>query len=1129
MKELFNNGWQFKLKGEDTWRDVEIPHDWLIYDTHNLYKSDVGCYRKVFDFGPVEPGQNVCIRFDGVYMDSTLYINGEWVGEWKNGYTAFEHNLLGLINPGENEILLEVNYKSPNSRWYSGAGVYRDCWLIIGEVPKMMAAESHEDTPLIYKAANFISDGIYVTPKRMSPSAAEQKGKNPPSGYFAHTNESGNWLVAVTAEVEGTWCETRDGINYTTRIMHSRESLEKCGYTIRHSIIGPDGASIYYKTQQDGSLLVENPHLWDIDCPTCYTLKSDLVLGGKISDTVYTRFGFREIAITPTDGFWLNGRRVQINGVCQHHDLGALGAAFNKDALRRQLAILKKMGVNAIRTAHNPPAAAFIELTDEMGLLVMSEIADMWKRPKTTYDYARFFDEWIEKDIAAWVRRDRNCPSIVMWSVGNEVYDTHADAEDGAATLRRLMELVKLHDPNGHGYVTLCSNYMPWENTQACADIIKLIGYNYAEYLYHSHHTAHPSWIIYGGETASTVQSRGIYHFPLNKSLLADDDLQCSALGNSTTSWGAKTSEACITDHRDAPFTMGQFLWTGTDYIGEPTPYHTKNSYFGQVDTAGFPKDSYYIYQSAWTDYRQAPMIHLFPVWDWSPGQPIDVRIASNAPMVELFLNDESLGQREIDHAKGMKLTADYIVPYEPGCIKAVAYNENGEIIAEATRHSFGDAEKLVLTHTQYGELIFTEITALDVNGNPVENATNRVKVNITGGVIIGMDNGDSADYDQYKTNSRRLFSGKLLVITKGINGAIPIIDAEIDPTDIPIRKIELTAQGHSVTATTYPYNATYQELTWRLADVSGIDSPLGRLEIDDSGRAALLMPKGDGQVYIRCQAANGRPHPTLISVLPIEITGYGKPFLDPYGYISGGLYNLSNVPLTNGNERGVATLRDGESHVGFADLDFGPYGSDEVTMDLFPLDKNPFPIEIWLGMPSSGRKLCTVVYDKGSIWNTYQEVTYKLPERLTGVQTLCLVFRLKVHIKGFRFKKETKALTKISFAAYEHIYGDSFAVKDTTVEGIGNNVTIDFEHMSFESEAKTIEISWRSMLDTNTIRMVFVQETGEEIVNLLTLPCRKEYGYTRLQLAHPLKGAGTVRFIFLPGSDIDLEWFRLK
>ncbi|MCL2570893.1 MAG: DUF4982 domain-containing protein [Defluviitaleaceae bacterium] len=1037
MRTCFNNGWQFQIKGDSNWQDVALPHDWLIRDTLNLYKSDVGVYRKKFSLSPTY-GQRIILHFDGVYMDSYVYVNGYLAGEWKNGYTAFFHDITSFIHDGENEIIVEVNHVSPNSRWYSGAGIYRDTWLEIKN------------------AAHFVHNGIYITPKR----------------------EVDKWLVNITAEVKAS-----------------------SEYKIIHKL------DAEYETQPDGSLVVKNPNLWDIECPNCYTLESFLIVDGEIQDTAHTRFGFREIGFSPKGGFELNGRRVQINGVCQHHDLGALGAAFNKDAARRQLETLREMGVNAIRTAHNPPAAGLMELTDEMGFVVMTELTDVWKRPKTTYDYARFFDEWVEKDVASWVRRDRNCPSIIMWSVGNEIYDTHADAHDGANTLKQLMNLVRLHDPEDHAPATLCSNYMPWENTHVSADIIKLMGYNYAEYLYHDHHTKNPSWIIYGGETASTVQSRGIYHFPLRKALLADDDLQCSALGNSATSWGAKNSEACIKAHRDAPFTMGQFLWTGTDYIGEPTPYHTKNSHFGQVDTAGFPKDSYYIYKSAWTDYKKAPMIHLFPYWDWSPGQPIDVRIASNAPNVELFLNGKFLGRQKND------ITTNYIIPYEPGILKALAYDENGNVIAEAQQHSFGDAASLSTKSIQYSELIFTEISALDIQGNPVENATNRVKII---GDFIGTDNGDSADYDQYTSPSRRLFNGKLLVISKAP------IKAEFDLSDIPIRKIELNADGYSITAKTYPPNATYKDLTWRLADASGIDSPLGQLEVVNDGQSAILHPKGDGEVFIRCQAANGNDHPSLISLLPIEIAGFGKPFLDPYSFISGGLYTRSNVELTNGNERGIATLRDGISHVGFDDLDFGPYGSDEITMGLFPLPKEPFDIEIWQGMPDDGRKLCTVRYDKGSIWNTYQYVTYKLPERLTGIQTLCLVFNLKVHVKGFQFKKDN--LGKIPFATANHIYGDNFTVKDTAVEGIGNNVTIEFENMTFDN-ATGLNISWRSQLDKNTIRMSF----GDDVINLLTLPTSSDYSHIHISLETSLKGSGTLRFIFLPGSNIDLEWFQFE
>jgi len=1073
--ENFNNNWLFKLEHETTWNPVQIPHDWLIADTKNLYKSGIGCYKKTFDPGLLLPGQKLFLRFDGIYMDSTLYVNGQKAGEWKNGYTAFTEEITEFIKPGENEVLVTVNYQSPNSRWYSGAGIYRDCRLIKKN------------------AHHFSVNGVYITPQKAD-------------------DNSGSWHVDIDWET-GPACAPGD-VKFQIKHIGTGEILE-----FDKNITHPQDSTIC-------RILVNNPKLWDINDPNCYVLESQLVIDGIVTDTIHTRFGFREIAYSTTDGFFLNGRRVELFGVCQHHDLGALGSAVHKDALRRQLQTLRDMGVNAIRTAHNPPAEVFMELADEMGFLIQSEFTDMWKRSKTKFDYGRFFEEWAGHDVASWIRRDRNCPSVIMWSVGNEIYDTHASFENGSATMQQLMDLVKIHDPKGHAPVTLCSNYMPWENTQKCADIIKLIGYNYAEYLYHDHHEKNPSWIIYGGETSSTVQSRGIYHFPLKKSLLSDDDLQCSSLGNSAVSWGAKNTEACITDHRDAPFSLGQFLWTGTDYIGEPTPYHTKNSYFGQIDTAGFPKDSFYIYKSAWTSVDDNPFVHLYPYWDWSPGQPVDVRIASNAPKVELFLNGKSLGTKDIDHDKDLKIVADYIVPYEPGVIKAVAYDKTGKIIAECERRSFGDAVKLHLSHTQVGELTFTEITALDGNGNTVENANNRVKVTVNKGKLLGLDNGDSTDYDQYQNNdNRRMFSGKLLAISKGVNGETPDISAEIDTTDIPTRKIELLRNGLTFTAKTHPTNATHVGLEWRLATDGGITSPLGRLDVSEN--TATLIPKGDGEVFVRCATRNGQSHQTLISLLPFTIEGYGTPFMDPYSFISGGLYNRSNVPMTNGNDRGIATLRDGESQVGFADLNFGSFGSDEFTIGLFPLTGAPFPIDIWLGMPDEpgARKLTTITYDKGTIWNTYQDVTYKLPERLTGIQTLCFVVQLKVHIKGFRFK--SKAFDLVPFAANDSIYGDNFTVKPPAVEGIGNNVTITFDGMNFECPATSVEICWRSKQDKNTIKMVFTSETGKEITNMLTLPAQSEYASCKLQLETPLIGDGSVSYIFLPGSDIDLEWLR--
>ena len=1075
---IFNNNWEFKLEGEESWKAVTIPHDWLISDTRNLYKDSTGMYRKTLRTNKPD-GERFFIRFDGVYQDSTLYVNGVESGQWKNGYTAFSHEITSLLKVGANEILLKVVYESPNTRWYSGAGIYRDCWLF-------------QKPP-----THFIQDGIYITTKRIS--------KN-------------DWQVKIESEVESA------GREYDIR--HSIEEYSETLEVAERAVI-----SNLTLNQKNAIYTVKKPQIWDIDSPKLYELKSELLVDGKVADTAFTRFGFREIAYSPEGGFFLNGRHVPLRGVCQHHDLGALGSAIHKDVLRRQLQILRDMGVNAIRTAHNPPAAVYMELCDEMGFVVMSEFTDVWMRPKTQYDYARFFEDWAEKDVASWIRRDRNCPSIIMWSLGNEIYDTHASYEEGSKILKFLMNEVDKHDrgcfveqfmmegndfvpslPNetatlrGNAPVTFCSNFMPWENTQKCADIIKLIGYNYGDNLYEKHRTEHPDWIIYGSETAAIVQSRGIYHFPLKKPLLADDDLQCSALGNSATSWGAKSTESLIENHKG---TMGQFIWTGTDYIGEPTPYHTKNSYFGPIDTAGFPKDPYYIYKSAWSNET---VLHLYPYWDWSPGQPIDVRIATNAPKTELFLNGKSLG-----------FGSDFIVPYEPGVIKAVAYDKNGKVIAEIERRSFGDATSIKLETTRYGELDFIEITAEDAESNPVENANNRIKINVNNGKLLGLDNGDSTDYDQYQgTDNRRLFSGKLLAIVKPADGGSAEVTAEFITSDIPIRKIELTRNGFTITAKILPENATFRDIEWRLTDSGGIDSPLGNLMVD--GTTAILHPKGDGDVYVRAATKNGKDHISLISLLPMEISGYGKPFLDPYSFISAGLYNLCNDTMTNGNERGIATFRDKESQFGFTDIDFGKFGSDEITMWLFPLSGEPFTFEVWQGMPEDGRLLATPTYDKGSRWNTYIEATYTLPEKLTGIQTLGFVFREKVHVKGFVFKSKT--FEKIPFAACDNIYGDTFDVCEKAVENIGNNVTITFDGMNFEEPATKIELSYRSALDKNTIRLDFETEEGVT-VNMLTLPIGNDYGTLILDLEKPLTGMGAVHFIFLPGSQIDLEELR--
>jgi beta-galactosidase len=1139
---LFNDAWEFtKLRlGEQAaagnvpaesmppagseWLPVEIPHDWLIGDTGNLYESGIGWYRKSFDLPPLSDGLSAVLRFEGVYMDSSVFVNGKRAGEWKNGYTTFEIDLSPFARAGGNEVVVRVVHLAPNSRWYSGAGIYRNVWL------------------KILPAARIVSDGVYVSTR---------KG---PEG----------WSLSVDTEFD--------------------LGAGPGGYSLRHAVCDAEGREIAVSERglEPGSgpgtdarsMPVRDPALWDIESPCLHTLKTTLLRGGLAVDEEIRSFGFREIAFDPRRGFSLNGRRVRFKGVCQHHDLGCLGAAVNKAALRRQLVLLKEMGANAIRSSHNPPAVELMDLADEMGVLILSEIFDMWEEPKNRFDDARFFRDWARRDVEAWVRRDRNRPSLVMWSIGNEIHDTHA-GERGLEITAALTDMVKAHDPRGNAQVTLCSNYMPWEGAQKCADLVKLAGYNYGIKYYAKHHAEHPDWLIYGSETGSVVQSRGIYHFPAAKSILADDDLQCSSLGNSSTSWGAKSAESCLIDDRDAEFSLGQFIWSGFDYIGEPTPYHTRNSYFGQLDTCGFPKDSYYVYQAEWTDFRAKPMIHLFPYWDFNDGQLIDLRVCSNAPAVELFLDGRSLGRTEIDHAKGKKLIAEYQVPFKAGELRAVAYDESGKVIAEERKRSFGDAASLELkadkaTMAADGrDLAFIEVSARDAQGVAVENASSRVSVSVSGaGRLVGLDNGDSADSDQYSGSSKRLFSGKLLAVVAarlepgevrvevssigmepqvlrlhalpcaGTRGVSALRENRKDGPnpEIPVRKISIDSPSgtrlgpglRSVVASARisPADSSYRDLEWRATDDSGIDTIVAKLE--PKGSQVTVTAVADGAFRLRCSSRNGSDGIRLISTLEFESSGLGKAFIDPYHFVSGGMCNASNAELGNGNDHGVATLRDGESHVGFRDVDFGDFGSDEVTVPIFELDSRPLAFQVWEGMPGEADSalLADEVYDKKSIWNTYQEETFKLSRRMRGVTTLCFVTDHKAHIKGFAFKRLEKAFARLQASENDRVYGDAFTVAGGAVEGIGNNVTLEFGGMDFGPGGTTgIRIRGRSRVAKNTIHIRFEGEggNGAQIA---------EFPFTegRIEMEFPLErvsGKQRVSFVFLPGSSFDFESFQ--
>lgn len=1117
---LWNNDWLFTETEPDAFdgitifpenfSHVDIPHDFLIHDSKNLYRDCDGWYKKLYSF---EKSDNTFLRFEGIYMDSTVYVNKKEAFQWKYGYTEFEADITNFLSEGENEVLVRVCHRAPNSRWYSGAGIYRNVHLIQT------------------KSVHILHNGVYI--------AAEKK--DPVFSVFVTTS------LSSTADND---------------------------ISIHHTILDADTAVVSFsKGSFEQNLLIADPKLWTLEKPYLYKLKTEVYESGILCDTVYQNFGLRTISFTPDKGFFLNEKRIKINGACQHHDLGCLGSAFNKEAALRQLLKLKEMGVNAVRTSHNPFPKEFLDLCDQYGILVMSEFLDMWEMPKTKFDYARFFTEWVEKDAESWICQGRNHPCIIMWSVGNEIPDTHA-GNRGKEVMERLLPLVEKHDPRHNARATLCSNYMPWENTQKCADVIKLIGYNYAEKYYKEHHEKHPDWIIYGSETASVVFSRGIYHFPLKQQILTDDDGQCSALGNSSTSWGAKSVERCITDDRDSPFSLGQFIWTGWDYIGEPTPYHSKNSFFGQIDTAGFPKDSFYIFKASWTDYKKDPFIHIFPYWDFSPGQIIDVRVVTNAPSLELFLNGNSLGKKNINIHTDTSITADFSIPYEKGVLKALAYDEKGTVIAECKRCSFSDPVSITLKTDKSViqangiDLSFVEISVTDKDGNPVENALNRMFISVQGeGRLVGVDNGDSTNWDSYKGNTMRLFSGKLLAVIASTEkeGCIQLTveseglrTAKLDITsqktslirgisctakntvipffsDRPVRKIELITAVSKITPSTneveveavlYPKDSQYTDLEWRCTNDAGIDIVIA--SVTKTQKGALIKAHSDGKFNLRCGIRNGKEEVSSISMKEFTIEGFGCALMDPYSYITGGLYTLSMGDIGTGNERGFASSRDGKSSTGFERLDFGSSGSKTLNLDIFCLDDDPFEFEIWDGNVKEDNAvfIAKLLYHKKSIWNVYQSETYTLPVKLRGVKTLSFVFTRKAHIKGFSFKKLNKETEPVSAAEYDTISGDAYTVGTEEITDIGNNVSITYNDFDFTTvRPSKISICGKTKREKNPIQIRFTSPSSQEILFMAEFTRSDIYSEQIFDLSG-IQGLLSVSFIFLPGSQFDFKSF---
>ena len=680
-------------------------------------------------------------------MNSTVYVNGQKVGFRPYGYSSFEYDITEYLKRGENIIAVRVdNSDQPNSRWYSGCGIYRHVWLTQTE-------HTH--------VAHW---GTYVT---------SSLSKNNKTATF-------NVMVEVANKTKDT--------------------------QITNILLDVGGKEV---AKSNGSTLqVKNPHLWTLDNPYIYKVRTEIRVGDKIVDVYETNTGVRSFRFDPKAGFSLNSVPVKINGVCEHHDFGCLGAALNEDALHRKLVKLKAMGVNAIRSSHNPPAPELLNMCDTMGLIVMDESFDMWRRKKTQNDYARFFDEWHERDLSDLVKRDRNHPCILMWSIGNEVLEQWSSADADELTLEQANLILNA----GHDASTLAHGEEMTPNallTQHLANIIKkydktrpitagcnepdpknhlfksgaidIIGFNYHHQWIKDVPKNFPNKPFIMSESVSALQTRGYYMMPSDSIYVApkewwmpytDPSFMCSAYDNMHASWSS-THEQTWDVVKHTPYVGGQFIWTGFDYIGEPTPYGfpARSSYFGIIDLAGFPKDIYYMYQSEWTN---KPVLHLFPHWNWLPGQEIDMWCYyNNADEVELYVNGKSQGVRR--KADSHVYHVSWRVKYEPGEVKVVARKaavKNGypEIVATQTIKTAGQPDHLRLTTDYKGKTTtFVNVEVVDKDGNLCPWAENQVFFETTGGLeIIGVDNGSQFSMERFKDTKRKAFMGKCMVAVSG-------------------------------------------------------------------------------------------------------------------------------------------------------------------------------------------------------------------------------------------------------------------------------------------------------------------------------------------------------------------------
>ena len=781
-EQLLERGWRFtredsaEFVAEDyddkAWQEVTVPHDWAIYGPFSIHNDrqnvaitqdgqkeamehagrtgglpfvGVGWYRLDFKAPAFEEGKCATLIFDGAMSHARVYVNGMEVGYWPYGYNSFHFDITPYIKAGEvNTLAVRLENENESSRWYPGAGIYRNVHLVVTEDAYVPVWGTQLTTPIVTKELAKVE----LRTKLTTPEGADR------SIYRIVTD-----IIDPAGEVVAT----------------NEATLSRYDNTL---------------FEQEFDIAV--PELWSVDNPALYYAKSKIYAGVELKDEYSTRFGIRTLEIIPDEGMFINGEPAKFKGVCNHHDLGPLGAAVNEAAIRRQIRIMKEMGCNAIRTSHNMPAPELVEACDEMGMMLMLETFDEWRTPKLANGYHKYFDEWAERDLVNLIHHYRNNPSVVMWCIGNEVPD-QGDKMWGPKLSRFLQDICHREDPTR--YVTKGMDQphnVVYNNMAAMMDVA---GFNYRPWHYGNSYQALPQQIILGTETASTVSSRGVYKFPVERRSMATyDDHQSSSYDVEHCSWSNLPEDDWMW-HEDYDCCIGEFVWTGFDYLGEPTPYYTNwpshSSLFGIVDLAGLPKDRYYLYRSHWNKAEET--LHILPHWTWPgrEGETTPIFVYTNYPSAELFINGVSQGVRTKDTSvtlenswdeeseKALKRQSRYRLmwmdtKYEPGTVKVVAYNEVGEAVAEREVKTAGKPHHIELKvdratiEANGKDLAFVTVSVVDKDGNLCPAADNLIEFSVAGeGHYRAGANGNSVSLELFHEPRMKVFSGMMTAIVE--------------------------------------------------------------------------------------------------------------------------------------------------------------------------------------------------------------------------------------------------------------------------------------------------------------------------------------------------------------------------